>query len=453
MTIMSIDFYEWGALLLGAAFFALLYYLHKVKDVDFGVRTLLATVLGVIVGLVFKGHYTYLSAVGTIYSHVISAIVVPLLIFSITSSITNLGSSIRLKNIGLKTILFLLLNTLIASVITVIASVITNIGNGFVYELATDYEAAEVPTFVNTIISLFPQNLASHWANGEIVPIVLFVILVGLSFNALAADKPEQVAPFKSFIDAGNLVMGKVVSTVISFTPYAVLSLIARAVSRNALSDLLPLFSVLILAYVLCAIQLFLVEGVLLKVVGHLNPIKFFQGIWPAAVVAFTSQSSVGTIPVTVNQLTKKLGVNEDIASFVASLGANLGMPGCAGIWPSLLAVFAIHILGIEYTLPQYIFLIALTLIVSAGTVGVPGTATITATAVFTAAGLPVEVIVLVAPISSIVDMARTATNVVGAATAATLVAATEEGQLDLEAYNSSDKAESATVSAQKAHI
>jgi L-cystine uptake protein TcyP (sodium:dicarboxylate symporter family) len=213
------------------------------------------------------------------------------------------------------------------------------------------------------------------------------------------------------------------------------------------------LFSVLILAYVLCGIQLFLVEGVLLKVVGHLNPIKFFQGIWPAAVVAFTSQSSVGTIPVTVNQLTKKLGVNEDIASFVASLGANLGMPGCAGIWPSLLAIFAIHILGIEYTLPQYIFLIALTLIVSAGTVGVPGTATITATAVFTAAGLPVEVIVLVAPISSIVDMARTATNVVGAATAATLVAATEEGQLDLEAYNSSDKAESATVSAQKAHI
>jgi Na+/H+-dicarboxylate symporter len=353
----------------------------------------------------------------------------------------------------LKTILFLLLNTLIASVITVIASVITNIGNGFVYELATDYEATEVPTFVDTIVSLFPQNLASHWTNGEIVPIVLFVILVGLSFNALAADKPEQVAPFKSFIDAGNLVMGKVVSTVISFTPYAVLSLIARAVSRNALSDLLPLFSVLILAYVLCAIQLFLVEGVLLKVVGHLNPIKFFQGIWPAAVVAFTSQSSVGTIPVTVNQLTKKLGVNEDIASFVASLGANLGMPGCAGIWPSLLAIFAIHILGIEYTLPQYIFLIALTLIVSAGTVGVPGTATITATAVFTAAGLPVEVIVLVAPISSIVDMARTATNVVGAATAATLVAATEEGQLDLEAYNSSDKAESATVSAQKAHI
>lgn len=431
---MSIDILEWGSFLLGLIFFALLWYLDKKKGVDFGIRTILATFLGIVVGLVFKGHYTYLYAVGSIYSHVIAAIVVPLLIFSIISSLTNLGDSIRLKSIGLKTVLFLLLNTLIASALTLVAAIATNIGDGFVYELATDYEAAEVPTFTDTIVSLFPQNLATHWVNGEVVPIVVFVILVGLSYNALSADKREQIAPFKSFIDAGNLVMGKVVSTVIHFTPYAVLSLIARQVSRSALSDLLPLLSVLVLAYVLCAVQLFIVEGVLLKIIGKLNPIKFFQGIWPAAVVAFTSQSSVGTIPVNVTQL-KKLGVNEDIAAFGASLGANLGMPGCAGVWPTLLAVFAIHILGIEYTAAQYAFLIVLAVVVSAGTVGVPGTATITATAVFAAAGLPVEVIVLVSPISSIVDMARTAANVVGAATATTLVAATED-QLDLEAYN-----------------
>ncbi|MCD8051132.1 MAG: dicarboxylate/amino acid:cation symporter [Clostridiales bacterium] len=432
---MTIDYLEWGALLLAAAFFALLYYLDRKRHVDFGVRTILALGLGIVVGLAFKGHYTYVAAVGTIYAHVISAVVVPLLIFSITASITNLSSSIRLKNIGLKTVLFLELNTLIASIITLLASIATNIGDGFVYELATDYEAAEVPTFVDTIISLFPQNLASHWADGEVVPIVLFVILVALSYNALAAENAEQVAPFKAFIDAGNRVMGKVVNIVIGFTPYAVLSLVARAVSRNALSDLLPLLSVLVLAYVLCAVQLFLVEGVLLRVIGRLNPIAFFKGIWPAGVVAFTSQSSVGTIPVTVNQLTKKLGVNEDIASFVASLGANLGMPGCAGVWPVLLSVFAVHILGLEYSAAQYAFLVVLAVVVSVGTVGVPGTATITATAVFAAAGLPVEVIVLLSPISSIVDMARTATNVVGAATAATLVAATEEGQLNHEVY------------------
>ena len=169
--------------------------------------------------------------------------------------------------------------------------------------------------------------------------------------------------------------------------------------------------------------------------------------------VAFTSQSSVGTIPVTTDSL-KKLGVQEDIASFVASLGANLGMPGCAGIWPVVSAIFAINLLGIHYSVGQYIFLIVLTLVVAIGTVGVPGTATITATAVFIAAGLPVEVIVLLTPISSIADMARTATNVVGAATATVLVAKTEN-ELDLVAYNQKnpdDKQDSESVDLEHAN-
>lgn len=433
---MNFEPMEWGALLLTLVFFALLYYLEKKRSWDFGVCTLLATALGVIVGLVFPGHYTYVAAFGTIYTRVISALVIPLLMFSIVSSITNLGTSIRLKSIGLKTVLFLLLNTLLASIITLIASTATNIGSGFVYELATDYEAAEVPSIIDTLIGLFPNNLAAHWVDGEVVPIVLFLILVSLAYNKLSQDHLQEVAPFKAFVDAGNRLMGTVVSMVISFTPYAVLSLIARAVSRSTLSDLLPLLGVLVLTYILCAIQLFVVESILLRVIGKLNPIAFFRKIWPAGVVAFTSQSSIGTIPVTVSQL-KKLGVNEDIASFGASLGANLGMPGCAGIWPILLAVFAIHILGISYTPAQYLFLIVLAMIVAIGSVGVPGTATITATAVFVAAGLPVEVIFLLAPISSLVDMARTATNVIGAATATTLVAATESDQLDRTAYQS----------------
>ena len=143
----------------------------------------------------------------------------------------------------------------------------------------------------------------------------------------------------------------------------------------------------------------------------------------------------MGTIPVSVKQLVSRLGVNEDIASFVAALGANLGMPACAGIWPILLAVLAINIFDIPYSIGQYVFLIVLTLIVSIGTVGVPGTSTVTTTALFTAAGLPVEIIVLLVPISSVVDMMRTAANVTGAATAAVLVAKSEQ-LLDREVYD-----------------
>lgn len=432
---MNKNILEVGALLLAVIFFGLIYYLKKKKNVDFGILTILAVVLGIIVGLVFKENYLYLEAIGTIYSNLISAIVVPLLLFSIISSITNLQASIKLKKISLKTIFYLLLNTFTASLITLILAVITKVGSGFNYELSTNYKAVEVPSFVDTITGLFPSNIINSWLNGEVVPIVVFAIIVAIAYNKLANKDQNLVQPFKQFIDAGNRVLGEVVNLVIGFTPYAVLALIARAVSKSALSDLIPLLGVLGLAYLLSIIQIFGVESLLLKVVGKINPINFFKGIWPAGIVAFTSQSSIGTIPVTVRQLVNKVGVNEDIASFAASLGANLGMPGCAGIWPTLLAIFAINVLGLDHSIGQYAFLVVLSVVVSIGTVGVPGTATITATAVFAAAGLPIEIIVLLAPISSIVDMARTATNVIGAATAATLVAKSEN-ELNINIYN-----------------
>lgn len=432
---MEIKVLELGALLLASVFFGLIYYLKHKKGVDFGVLTILAVGLGIIVGIIFKDNYLYLELIGTVYSNLISAIVVPLLLFSIISSITNLQASIKLKKISLKTIFFLLLNTFMASLITLIIAIVTNVGSGLSYELSTNYQAVEVPSFVETITSLFPSNLIGSWLDGEVVPIVVFAIIVAISYNKLANNDQNKVLPFKKFIDAGNHVLGEVVSFVIGFTPYAVLALIARAISMSTLDDVWPLLSILGLAYLLCIIQIFGVESLLLKVIGRINPINFFKGIWPAGVVAFTSQSSIGTIPVTVRQLVKKIGVNEDIATFTASLGANLGMPGCAGIWPTLLAVFAINVLGIEYSIGQYMFLIVLSVVVSIGTVGVPGTATISATAVFASAGLPIEIIVLLAPISSIVDMARTATNVIGAATVATLVAKGED-ELDFNIYN-----------------
>lgn len=436
---MNINFLDWLAVLGAAAFMWVLYYLDRKKNMDFGLRTIIAMGFGVIVGLVFKGHDQYVSAVGTIYAHAIAAVVVPLLAFSIVSSLTGMGDTHKLKKVGLKTAGFLTLNTLLASSITLVAAFYTRIGAKLASQPIAEYKKLEAPSFLDTIINLFPQNLSAHWVNNQILPLLLFFVLIAIAYNQLSAEHAEKLLPFKHFVDSGNLVMGQVINIIIFFTPYAVLSLIAHAVSKNALSDLLPLFSVLILAYILCAIQIFVVEGLLLRVIGKLNPIPFFKGMWPAGAVAFTSQSSIGTIPVTVHHL-KKIGVQEDIATLGATLGANIGMPGCAGIWPVLSAVFAINLLGIDYSAMQYVFLVVLTVLVSIGTIGVPGTATITATTVFLAAGLPVEIIVLLTPISSIVDMARTATNVIGAATASTLVAKSE-GLLDLERYHAAGAA------------
>ncbi len=430
--IMEINILEISALVAAIISFLLLAFMDK-KNVDFGIRTLLASGFGVILGLIFKDNYKYVAIFGTIYVNVLQAFVIPLLLFSVISSITNLQKSISLQKIGFKSVGFLLLNTFTASVLTLLATLSLGLGKGFQYKIEAT-ESKEIPSLIDTLVSLFPKNIIPEWGNNTVVPLLIFGIIIAFSYNRTVKEN-ENIKTFKSFIDSVNIILGNAVSYIISFTPYAVTSLITRAVGRSTVTELLPLLSVLIVAYILCIIQLFGIESLLISIVAKLNPIIFIKKIAPAGIVAFTSQSSIGTLPVTVSKLKDEIGVDGDVAAFTAGLGANLGMPGCAGIWPVLLAVFTINQQGIHYSVGQYILLIALTLLVSIGTVGVPGTATITATALFTAIGLPVELIVLFSPISSIVDMARTATNVVGAATASVLVAETE-GLLDHKVYN-----------------
>lgn len=431
---MNVNIQDLIALAVAIVAFGVLFFLKK-KKVDFGIRTILGTIFGIVIGLVFGSHYTYVAAFGSVYVNILQAFVVPLLLFSVISSISNLGESVKLKKVGLKAVFFLLLNTFTAAVLALVVGVLLGLGKGFNYTLDADASSTTVPTVVDTIVGLFPKNIVTQWSSNAVVPIIIFALVIGLAYNRLQGDNPD-IKPFKAFIDAGNKVLGEAIDWLMGFTPYAVTALIARAVGRSNISDLLPLLVVLVVVYALALIQIFGVESLLIAAIGHLSPIKFLKKIAPAGVVAFTTQSSIGTLPVTIRQLKEKLGVDEDVASFNASLGANLGMPGCAGIWPIITAVFAINASGINYNIGQYLFLIVLALLVSIGTVGVPGTATITATALFTAAGLPVELVVLLSPISTIADMIRTATNVVGAATASVLTAKTE-GLLDENVYNS----------------
>lgn len=434
---MNLDLTLFAALGFAILLIGILVYLAK-RGVDFGVRTIIALVLGIVLGIVFRGKLDYVQPIGKIYVSLISAFVIPLLFFSVISSVSQLKNIQKLKSIGAKSVLWLTGSTLIASVLTVIMSLLLKVGKGANVSLPTDYTPKEVPAITQVIIDLFPKNIFAQAANNSIVPLILFSLIMGVALVSLSSENEKEVKPFKDFIDAGAKVIYRVIGYIIELTPYAVLALVGSAVSNNGPDKLLPLFSVLIIAYIACIIQTYIVSGLMIAGVAKLNPINFFKHIWPAQAVAFTSQSSIGTIPVTVKSL-KSAGVSEGIASFVAPLGASVGMPGCAGIWPTLLAVFAINSLNIEYSLVQYIFLILIATLVSIGTVGVPGTSTITTTAIFAAVGLPIEIIVLVTPISSIVDMARTATNVTAAATSSLLVAVSEK-EFDIEKYNSTSQ-------------
>jgi L-cystine uptake protein TcyP (sodium:dicarboxylate symporter family) len=175
---------------------------------------------------------------------------------------------------------------------------------------------------------------------------------------------------------------------------------------------------------------MYAVNSVILSAFAHVSPVAFFRKLFPAQLTAFTTQSSAGTLPVTTRQLTRQVGVHPEIAHFTAPLGSTIGMPGCAGIWPILIAVWGINAYGIVYSPADYAVLVVLCLVVSIGIAGVPGAATVSAATVMSAAGLPLEFVAATIPISVIADMARTATNVTTAAVSATVVAR-QTGLLD----------------------
>ena len=326
---------------------------------------------------------------------------------------------------------------MLGSLLGVILAVIFKIGKDSNIPLPAVAEAKEVPTFAQAVIDFFPKNIIADAANGRVIPIIIFAVLIGfVTLSLIERGKEKEVKPFVDFINAFSEIINRLVSLVTSFTPYAVLSLIASAIARIDYTAIKPLVFILLLTYLASFIHSYVTTGALLSLFAKVNPFKFFKKNFSVQTIAFTTQSSVGSIPANVDNLEKNLGVSKKIASFVAPAGATMGMPGCAGFWPVMIAILTSNVLNIGYGTGDYIKLILVALLVSLGTVGVPGTATITTTAVFAAMGLPVEMVVILAPISSLADMGRTATNVTAASSAAVIVAASED-ELDREIYNS----------------
>lgn len=432
LTDIGVNWVALFALSVSALIFTGLYYLGKI-GFDFSLRTFIGLGAGILLGFVFQGNLEYLSPVGVIYVRIISAVVAPLIVLSIISSVTSLGNAKKITTLGFRSVFWLLINTFIAIIITLAASLLLNIGTNAdlnIDSVDAGKLADKNVSFTEVVTNFFPENFISDLLSNNIIPLIIASLALAIAFIRVS-DK-QKVKPFRDFVEAAKEVVYGVVDIVIEATPYAVLSLTATAVSKASgkAEAIVPLLVLLVVVYALCIFHTYVVNGLLLLFAAKLNPVRFFKKIFSSQLTAFTTQSSVGTLPSTISNLVKKVGVHEEIANFTAPLGTTIGMPGCAGIWPVILAIFAINALGIEYSVQQYIVLAVLALAVSFGTAGVPGTATITATAVFTAAGLPIEVIVLLTPINAIADMARTATNVTAAAVSAAIVAR-REGRLD----------------------
>ncbi len=400
----------------------------RLKRLGFTSLVLIALAAGIGIGVAFRGHLDYVGFLGDAYIQLITAIVAPLIFISILSSITSLGTLARLRTTGLSSVFWLLLTNAIAIVLTLAVAISLGLGRGVELDLpdaGADILAGMVEPLDQVILGLLPSNLIGDFASNAILPIILFAVAIAVAYLLAARNDNRDLRAFKRVIDGAKQVLMVTVGFIIELTPYAVLALVATTTSTaiTRIETILSLLGVLVLGFAITFADAYLVNGVLLRVFADVNPIRWFRFLTPAQYTAFTTQSSVGTLPITIPTLTKKIGVPENIASFTAPIGTTIGMPGCSGIWPMLSAVFAINALGIEYSIVDYVTLAVLALFVSLGTAGVPGTAIVTATAVFTAAGLPIEVLVLLIPISAVVGTASTMSNVTAAATAATIVA------------------------------
>jgi uncharacterized protein len=425
------------ALLVAFVLIGFLYFL-KTKKVSFGSRVLIAMLLGVALGAIFKKDAVIVAPIGKIYVGFIKMLVIPLVTTALISSITSLKTIDQLRSIGGKTIALLLGTTALATVIGIVVAKMLDIGSGMQFVQDASFKARELPTFANVLVDMVPANPIAAAAEAKIIPIIVFTLFIAVAIVVESSRKPEAVKPVVDFINSFAQIMFRVTKMVIKLTPYGVMALMANIAAKNGLSTLIPLGKVILAVYIGCLLQLLIVHGGLVALVAKVNPIKFFKKAYPAMLVAFTTQSSYGTIPVTIKSLTNRVKISEKIASFVAPMGATIGMNACGGLYPAIVAVFVARIFDIDLTATHYIMLVLATTIGSFGIAGVPGTASIAATVVLSTVGLPVEGLAMVLGVDVIIDMARTMTNVTGAMVTALLVA-DSEGEFDRQAFNDGD--------------
>ncbi|EYE88872.1 amino acid:proton symporter [Fervidicella metallireducens AeB] len=411
-------------------------HLLKNKKVGFGIRTLIAMLLGAVIGTIFKENTKLLYPIGSTYVSLIKMVVIPLVMSTIISSMTSLKNPKQLKSIGFKTITSLLLTTAAATIVGIIVGNLMKVGKGMNFIGDASFKAKEVPSFVEVLMNMVPKNPIASMAEGKIIPVVVFSLFLATAIIIEGHKNPNTVKAVKEFIDSFEKIMFRITKMIMKLTPYGVLSLLATVSSEYGLEVLLPLIKVIIALYIACFLHIILVHGGLLTFVVKVNPLRFFKKIYPAQVVAFSTQSSYGTLPVTLKVLTDNVKISEKIASFTAPMGATIGMNACGGIYPAIVAVFVANIFNLNLTFSHYVLLVFTTIISSIGIAGVPGTATMAAVVVLSTLGLPIEGLGMLLGIDVILDMARTMTNVTGAAVT-TLIVANSEKEFDRHAFNS----------------
>ena len=357
--------------------------------------------------------------IGQGFIRLMQMLVVPLVFCSLVCGSMAIGDTRRLGKVGMKTIAFYLLTTAIAITVAILLASLINPGTGLDMGKIETTETAvgEKLSMADTLLQIIPTNPLGALASGEMLPIILFALIIGV----ILAHRGEKADTVSSFFSQFNDIMMDMTMGVMKLAPVGVFCLIARTFAGLGLDAFLPL-------------QGLVVYQVLLKLFTGLSPVRFLKKFAPVMAFAFSTATSNATIPLSIDTLHRKMGVSKKISSFTIPLGATINMDGTA-IMQGVAVVFAAQAFHIQLSAADFLTVIATATLASIGTAGVPSVGLITLSMVFNSVGLPVEAIGLIMGIDRILDMTRTAVNITGDAVCTTIVAR-QDNAVDVEIFN-----------------
>lgn len=369
--------------------------------------------------------------IGNGFIKLMKMLVVPLVFCSLVCGASAIGDTKTLGKVGGKTIAFYLATTAIAVTVAISVAALIKPGIGLNMNMieTENVTVAEKTSAVDTLLDIIPDNPFSSLANGNMLQVIVFALIVGI----LLAKMGERAELVANFFSQFNDLMMEMTNLVMSFAPIGVFFMLTRTFANLGFDAFIPLLKYMGSVVLGLGVQCFVVYMILLFVFTRLNPFKFIKKFFPVMAFAFSTSTSNATIPLNIETLEEKIGVSRKVSSFTIPLGATINMDGTS-IMQGVAVVFAAQAYGINLGISGYLTVIATATLASIGTAGIPSVGLVTLTMVFSAVGLPVEAITLIMGIDRILDMLRTAVNVTGDAVCTTVVAY-QNKNLDKEVF------------------
>ncbi|WP_136634427.1 dicarboxylate/amino acid:cation symporter [Pseudooceanicola onchidii] len=373
--------------------------------------------------------------IGKMFVNALKMLVVPLVFFSLICGVTGIGDIRVLGRVGGKSLVLYLFTTALAISIAILLALAVGPGVGFNMEGVdtSGITGKEAPSVWNVFAAIVPTNPVAAFANGDMLQVIFYTVVLGVAVLMLGGKSK----PFIEACEYMNEVMMKVVTIVMAAAPIGVFCLIAKTFTEQGIELFGPVLAYVITLVVALFLHLFVTLMIILKVFSGLNPFIFMKKMRPAQIFAFSTASSNATIPVTLRSVTERVGVDNSVASFCVPFGATINMDGTA-IMQGVATVFLANVYGIDLGLGGYITVIAMAVLASIGTAGVPGVGLVMLTMVLGQVGLPIEGIALILGVDRLMDMIRTAVNITGDAVVSTIVAK-GEGKVDMAVFNDPD--------------